>query len=131
MTYGLEWGRKVRRKEVAGKEACRIQPRLNPIPLDVERRTPHSNSTGGKAHLQPQDSGQREGIHRAIAENLIISTGSELVKRKKMILFRTALYISICRIKNKCSTFIGISSAVHDQNEALRSLYVSAKNASN
>lgn len=36
MTYGLEWGRKVRRKEAAGKEACRIQPRLNPIPSDVE-----------------------------------------------------------------------------------------------
>lgn len=41
MTYGLKWGKKVRRKEAARREVCTKELRLTAVPPDVEERTLH------------------------------------------------------------------------------------------
>lgn len=41
MTYGLKWGKKVRRKEAARREVCTKELRLTAVPPGVEKRTLH------------------------------------------------------------------------------------------
>lgn len=83
MTYGLKWGKKVRRKEAARREICTIELRLTAVPPDMEERTLHhyvclSRRKGTSATPSEWTDPQRNVSH-SMVENLVSSTGSELV----------------------------------------------------
>lgn len=83
MTYGLKWGKKVRKKEATRREACKIELRLTAVLPGMEERKLHryfclSTRERHVCHHKPLDR-PTEGYISQHGRKQIISTGSELV----------------------------------------------------
>lgn len=83
MMYGLYWRKKVRRKEAAWREASKIELRFTALPPCGKQRKLYryfclSARKDVSVSRSKQTDPQRD-LYHSMAENLISSTGSELV----------------------------------------------------